>query len=339
MPHERPASCVPWLAAGDVDGRLTAQLAAFHARWETRAAAFRRWAPPPWWAPGLVLDAAIRDAYERHLPVQAFLDELRGLGETLLPTPAWLPDPLRPRHGAAGSPPATAPPASLPDLWQDLPPALAGRVTFPAAELPALLCALADPSRFGTDFGRYPAQLAALAAAAGRRAPGRSLRLLDLGCGTGQGTCELAAALARTQPGAPLTATGLTREPLEAWMADARRLPHAPERERRHAAFALPANARTFFVAGDVLAPPLRGTFDIVVANGLIGGSFLRTPHALARFFDGLRSLLAADGIASFANRFHAGDLRHVQAAMTTAAAAGWTVAGAPPLWFASRRA
>lgn len=324
-------------AAAVTQARLVARLAACNARWERRAAAFRRTTPPPWWAPGLILDAAVRDAYERQLPVRTFLDDLHDLAALLLPDPAWIPAVLHAVGGCGcGGGTTTITPPSLPDLWQELPEPLAGRVVFRADELLPLLCALADPPRFGTDFGRYPEQLATVVTANAALPDRDPLRLLDLGCGTGQGTWELAAALVGARPGPPVVALGITREPLEAWMATTRRLPHDPTRERRYRQFAPPVEARVAFAAGDALAPPCRGSFDVVVANGLVGGRFLRTPQALARFFRGLRTLVAPGGVASFANRFHAGERPGVAAAMAAAAAAGWRVEGTPSLWHAT---
>ncbi len=320
---------------------LDLRLAQFNRRWEARLALFRRQAPPPWWAPGLVLDAALRARYESWLPVGEYLHDLGGVAALALPAPEFLPYALRPAAGCGGG--AGHPEfLSLPDLWATLPDAQAGRVPLDAATLVPLLCALADPPRFGTDFGRYPEQLERLAEFARSwhaAAPaGAALRLLDIGCGTGQGTLELAAAVAAACGVRSISAVGVTREPLEAWMAGQRCLPHDAERGRRFAAFALPLAATVQFVAGDALRLPASGPVDLIVANGLVGGRFLRTPQALNAFFADAERVLAPVGWLAMANQFHDGDLRGVQAALALAQARGWQVTGDPRLALLRRR-
>jgi len=310
---------------------VASPLAAFNRRWGARREIFRRYAAPPWWAPGLVLDAAIRARYERYLPVGEYLRDLRALALDVLPVPAWLPRLLQPpRAGCCGSA-GHADFSSLADLWAILPPALAGQVTLTDTNLLPLLCALADPPRFGADFGRYPEQLQAIAEFAGRRGRGNSdpgaapLRILDLGCGTGQGTLEMAATVAGASDRSVL-ALGVTLEPLEAWMATARRLPHDPAREKRLAEYALPAAATCHFLAGNVTAVPVRGRFDLITANGLVGGRFLRSPQALSLFLSDVERLAASEGLVSFASHFHEGEMAGVALATDVARRRGWQV-------------
>jgi SAM-dependent methyltransferase len=310
------------------------ELAAFNRRWEARLAQFRRHAGPPWWAPGLVLDAEIRNQYERYLPVRLFLNDLAALAVQALPHPSWVPRRLRPSCAPCAGCAAPPPVPSLPDLWALLPDALAGQVTIAEAALLPLLCALADPPRFGTDFGRYPEQLRGIAEFAAARAASGSLRLLDLGCGTGQGTREVAAAVAEASGRVP-QAVGVTPEPLEVWMAMARRLPHDPARERRLVAYS--ATHPVHFLVGDATAVPSHGGFDLVLANGLVGGVFLRTPHQLAAFFQGLGRLLAPNGRVTLANRFHEGELPHVAEAADFARGHGWAATGEPRLLWLRR--
>ena len=255
-----------------------------------------------------------------------------------------------------------APFPSLPDLWNTLPPTFAGRVAFEDEEWLTLFCALADPPRFGTDFGRYPEQLAGirhvlgaaflgegtakspqnacgdLAVAAPKENGSRSLfRLLDLGCGTGQGTYELAETAAGVLS-VPVFALGVTREPLEVWMAEQRRLPHDPERERQFQRRTQNSELRTEigkapavrFLVGDALAAPCDGPFDLVTANGLVGGRFLRTPQALERFLDEVERLLAPDGLLALANRFHEGERPALEAFADSARRRGWQTDGTP---------
>ena len=355
-------------------------LAACTRRWQARLDAFRRQAPPPWWAPGLILTPEIRGVYERHLPVADFLRDLARLAARRLPSPAWLPLPLRGIRGScshAGCGEASAPWPSLPDLWRTLPAELAGRVTFTEAELPALWRALANPARFGTDFGRYPEQLRQLREwvasyglrvaglgeeglwsvarglwgkrttetgdkKTGRRTTGSDtkgnkrllcasepsvkpltgggLRLLDLGCGTGEGTAEAAAVLAEGA-GRSVLALGVTGEPLE--------VAEAHEQLPALNAAAGPA-ARLNFVAGDALAAPCRGgVWHVILVNGLAGG-MLADDAEFMLLLKELHRLLAPGGAAFLAQRFHAGRRPRVERFANLAKTAGWTVAGTP---------
>lgn len=303
----------------------------FNLAWSRRADVFRRRAPPPWWAPGLVLDRETRASYEAYLPLDEYLRDLGRLARAALPHVSMLPRLLR--SGAPTCLQAGPRPASLPDLWADLPPHLAGRVTLRSGELLPLLCALASPPRFGTGFGRYPEQTARLAEEV-RRAPGPHVRILDLGCGTGQGTVELAGACEEAGT-ARVEAVGITLEPLEAWMAVHRVLPHDPARTAEFREFS--TGALLAFAAGDVLACPLRGAFDIVVANGIVGGPFLNTRRDLTRFLGEVGRFLAPGGIASFGNRFHAGWDSAAAEAMAVARERGWTVWGGLRLMFLSK--
>lgn len=223
---------------------------------------------------------------------------------------------------------------SLPDLWQRLPAPLAGHAGLEAATCGALLCALADPPRFGTDTGRYPEQLHRVLEHLTTRT-GRAWRVLDLGCGTGHGTWEMALTAAAT--GAKAHIVGVTREPLEAWMATRQRLPHDPARERRYPCLTGAAAGRVQFVAADGLTPPLRpGIWDLILVNGLAGGPHLNAPESMHRLLRGLARLLAPGGAAGCACRFHDGYAPHLDRFAALARADGWQVSGPPrQLWLA----
>ena len=328
-------------------------MSGFSAKWAARLELFRRLYAPPHWTPGMPVDAELRARYESCLPVCEFLADLGHLA-TKFPRPLCLAESAN-AHGHDRLGPA--PFVSLPDLWNTLPEQLAGRVEFVDNEWLALFCALADPPRFGTDFGRYPEQLAKIRQLLGAPVPSPafqqsatgpgpvpSFNILDLGCGTGQGTYELAAAVANAVSGA-VAAVGVTREPLEVWMAENRRLPHDPARERVFEEKRPPAlaqgrggaqndktqawrGATVHFLVGDALAVPCDGPFDLIVANGLVGGRFLRSPSALVKFLAEAERLLAAGGVLALANRFHAGELPALERFAESARRAGWTVEG-----------
>ena len=326
-------------------------MSGFSVKWTARLDLFRRLYAPPYWTPGMPVDAQLRARYESCLPVCEFLADLGNLA-TKFPRPWCLAESAN-AHGHDHLGPA--PFASLPDLWNTLPEHLAGRVDFVDDEWLALFCALADPPRFGTDFGRYPEQLANIRQLLGAPVPSPafqqsatgpgpvpSFNILDLGCGTGQGTYELAAAVANAVSGA-VAAVGVTREPLEVWMAENRRLPHDPARERVFEEKRPPAKGRggaqndetrawggatVHFLGGDALAVPCAGPFDLIVANGLVGGRFLRSPPALVKFLAEAERLLATGGVLALANHFHAGELPVLEGFAESARRAGWTVEG-----------
>ncbi|MCC6227565.1 MAG: hypothetical protein IT195_14330 [Microthrixaceae bacterium] len=308
-------------------------LACWNARWATRLALLQQRVPPPAWQPGLAVVPARREAFEQYLPLHEWLRDMRCLALRCLPSPAWLPAPLAAVRGRDLHAPATdgLPYAALPDLWNALPPRFAGRVTFSEAEFLPLLCALADPPRFGTDFGRYPEQLTWLREHAARHRAPAPLRLVDLGCGTGQGTWEAAAVVAAAAD-TTVVASGLTREPLEAWMAAQRCLPHDPERSARYRDWP-GANDRRLhvqFAVGDAGAVPLAAGADVLLANGLVGGAFLNRPAAFRSFLAEVQRLAAPDAVLLCANRFHDGRRAALDMFCACARDCGWRVAGSP---------
>jgi SAM-dependent methyltransferase len=304
----------------------------FRTRWQDAHARFRRFASPPWWAPGLVISPDLRAAYERDLPVAAFCRDLARVARACLPHPSWVPDVLRVAARApctcGGDSPGIAPdaPASVPDLWARLPDSMAGRVDYRDDEWVPLFCALADPSRFGTSPDRYPDQDAWIGDRLAATGPDRRA-ILDLGCGVGLGTWALARRAVR-QALTPCRVTGITRQPLEAWMAAHRHLPHDPIRERDYpgAEETVPVD----FIAADVRQVPLRGAYPVVVCNGLVGGEWLHRDTDVLRLLAELRRLLAPDGAVCLANRFHDGRLPVLHRVMATAADHGWHVSGTP---------
>ena len=297
-------------------------LAAFNARWEERFARFRRAAGAPWWAPGLILTPDLHQRYEAWLPQAEYRRDLTALAARLLPGRAWVPWRLRDPEAVQ----------SLPDLWQRLPAPLAGHAGLEATTCGALLCALADPPRFGTDTGRYPEQLRRVTEHLATR-PKPLWRVLDLGCGTGHGTWEVA--LAAASAGARAHLVGITREPLEAWMATHQRLPHDPLRERRYPCLTGAAAGHVHFVAADGLTPPLcPGVWDLVLVNGLAGGPHLNASESMHRLLRGLARLLAPGGAAGCACRFHDGYAHHLDAFAALARTDGWQLSGPPrQLW------
>lgn len=289
---------------------MSAAVARHNAVWQARWNRFLAMNPPPRWNPAIPVDAEWRMRYEVCLPVAEYVASLRRLARLVLPHPAWIPlalgtttAHLAPRTGFS----------SLPDFWSYLPPDWCGRVTLTVGELPALLAALADPPQFGTAAGRYPNQLALLR----EHHWSGPVTVLDVGCGTGEGTREVVALL--REMGCQATGVGVTREPLEAWMGSTGCFPH-------RSPGVPPTGVR--FVVGEAEALPVHGPFALVLCNGLIGGRFVQTESAFRRILSEFARVLAPEGIVLVGCRFHAGreaalvQFRHV-AEMT-----GWQVTG-----------
>ena len=304
-----------------------ARLAVHNRRWVARMAIWRRYAPPPWWGEGLVISPPLRASYEAYLPIAVFYADLRCLAGHFLPAPSWIPVLLcgcqyhtAPTFGLAAPP-------SLPDFWAELPSPLAGRVTFAPEELLALCCALADPPRFGTDACRYPAQLSRLAGQFRQWASRpRPLRLLDIGCGVGLNTLEIAA-LGAERLGSGLDILGVTSEPLEVWMAEHRRLPHDPRRELRLRQY--PADLPVRFRANRFQDLAGEEAFDVIVCNGLAGGRFLHQRQDVALFLETCRRHVSPGGTVFLANHFHDGCRPACERLLAEAAGRGFLVNGA----------
>ncbi|RMG15662.1 MAG: class I SAM-dependent methyltransferase [Planctomycetota bacterium] len=180
-----------------------------------------------------------------------------------------------------------------------------------------LLFALYAPPRWGAALGRYPDRLARLVEAlAGRR----RLRAWDVGCATGEGTWEFAAALGAHRS---LEVVGSTPWPLERLMAERGVRPHDPAASAALASFRRAhaedlAGACVRFVVHDLRAGPLPGAFDAVLCHGLLGG-LLRGADA-ERAFAHLAGALAPGALLSVADRFREDRARTARAQVRASA-------------------
>ena len=283
-----------------INGEARRRLARHNAAWSRRLELWCKYAPSPWWAEGLVVSPELRGLYEAWLPLDEFLSSLRNIARAFLPDCNWLPFPLRVKSHA-----------SLPDLWADLPRWLGGKVLVNEDELLPLLCALAEPRSFGTSCGRYERQLSQL-----EQYAWKGCRILDIGCGVGINTLEIAHALEGFSP----EVTGLTSEWLEVWMAQNRRIPHDAKRQTQF------PEANASFIQGD--AEHFHQQADIIVANGLIGGRFLCRNAQFASFLDCCKASGAK--LLCAANHFHQGRLPAIQRFTALAQKRGWNIQGTP---------
>ena len=301
-------------------------LETFDSSWRDRHRRFRAMAAPPWWTPDVVITPEMRHQYELYLPIAEFCRNLRALARGILSHPSWTPRVLGQPEECTGRAPRAQTPPSLPDLWARLPAKLAGRVTFEADELLPFFCALADPGSFGTAPRRYPEQLAALRREFAEFAKS-PLRMLDLGCGVGHGTLE--AASAAVDCGVRnLRAIGVTREPLEAWMAANRDLPHDPARTAQLRDY--PLDCPVHFIAADLLQAPLSANFDVILCNGVVGERFVNSAAQFSALLAELARLLAPGGIVFLADHFHEGARKRTARFARSARENGWQVTGAP---------
>ena len=200
-------------------------------------------------------------------------------------------------------------------------------------ELLPLTCALASPSKNGCRTGRYPEQSAYLKAWL-KDYKEASFTMIDYGCGTGQGTYEIATLVDQfLQNGRVI---GVTREPLEAWMASKRCLPHVENPQNipllkglknttfRKLAFSRskwanqwgyekfsfpknPVNIRLYFVAADIRNFFYHCGADLIVCNGLIGGMNLNSEKDFLNLWKRFKAQLKPRGILIIGSCFHEG--------------------------------
>ena len=306
----------PWPATPAFLRRLTQ----FNRRWCQRHRCLARWTGGGWWARGSVISPELRAWYNAFLPPDELQRDLRLLALDGLPQRSLLPSALEPD---------APPPLSVPDWWATLNDDFAGHLDLEPDSFPALLCNLADPSRRGTDTGRCPEQTAPLLDGLDGQPASNRLRLLDLGCGVGLGTYELAALL--DDRNRPAEVRGVTAEGLEVWMASHRRLPHDPCRQRRFPTLRPHTAVAVSFRRGhaeDYCDDDAGAAYDLIVCNGLAGGRFLSAPPQLNAFLDTLERLLAPTGLVLLGNRFHDGSRPGVERLMRLAVQRGWSLSG-----------
>ena len=246
----------------------------------------------------MIVGHELRCWFDTFLPWAEFSASMRSVALSVLPSSDWIPRLLE----------ETAVETLL-DFWAEVG-AFGGRVCFAQDELMPFFCMCADPPRFGTRLGRYPEQLSRLP---------KCDSLLDLGCGVGLGTLEAARATGARR------VRGVTLEPLEAWMAERRELPHDIERSREFEQF---GDLAADFVAGNAADYRSPEKSDLIICNGLAGGRFLNSTEKIGGLLDGLECNLAKGGVVALANSFHQGNRSGVEKFVSLAVQRGWRVEG-----------
>lgn len=179
-----------------------------------------------------------------------------------------------------------------------------------------VLCAWFLPRHHGGGFDRYPLQQAWLLSwLRGRHLAGkREMSCLDVACGSGEGTYELAAAVYRAgfSPG-EMVVRGTTLHQLAVMAAATGHFPHDPGREeayRGRLERLAPGELwhRVAFYQEDLREESGGGgKYDVIQCNGLLGGPLLHGRDPLLGLLTGLAKRLAPGGLLLADDRFHPG--------------------------------
>ena len=183
------------------------------------------------------------------------------------------------------------------DYFQYLPESFLNVIQLQKDNLFELACAFASPPQYGSKAGRYPEQMDYL----------KSLKftdkiaIRDYGCGTGQGTYELAEILEKQNIKFQLE--GITFEALEVWMAVNRCLPHCDLPDYHFPE----CNSQVDIHQGDIINDAFRQPVDIIIINGLIGGPILNRDSDYQKVLERLTHELKEHGTVLIADSFHDG--------------------------------
>lgn len=265
------------------------------------------------WAPGLVITGEMRGCTEQYLPMAEIRSAFRTFFFLALRYP--LSDENNPVRSAT----------NWLDLLQRL--RLSKEAINPATLLKKLLVdesfrirflfnALL-PTQHGGTFLRYPDQISFLEGWIAQRKVflSREARCLDVACGTGEGTYDVAGLLVKC--GIPCHVQqvhGCSLEPLEVFTAAHGYFPQNPEREQRFRTITEPlftahVTSGMLFFRDDIMRQPTpeEKPYGIILCNGLLGGPFLHGEELLTNAITALAKRLKAGGIILAADRFHGG--------------------------------
>lgn len=257
---------------------------------------------PPWEFGGLVTPE-IRGIYECFIPIDFLLKRFRKLAQLTFKESTNMPLLLNPSATTRGF----SCPDSFPDFLNTLPEYIQPCFPLTAEKFILLMFHFADPWHYGTTSKRYPKQLQIFRQILAHFDKSASLQILDVGCGTGQGTYEIAQVVGDTMHHAELT--GMTLEPLEVLMAQCRYTPHRP------AVFPICDlnHATCAFQIGNIMAnPQFDRQYDFIFCNGLFGGPAMSTFDAMNLTLEILLNTLKINGYLLMANHFHQGYLNQI---------------------------
>lgn len=263
------------------------------------------------WAPGLVITHEMRAVSELFLPLR----ELHGVfnrflalamtreaflgGSVLHQATSWL-DVL---HGLQQVTKGANPAELLRSLLAD------------ERKRRVFLFANFLPTHYGGSFGRYPQQGAFLAdwLRKNRERLCRGVSCLDVACGCGEGTYELAASLVRAGfTMERVKVCGASIEPFEVFAAAHGFFPHDLQRQERYRQWLAPLQGtgifeRMTFRLEDLMQAPITPQFDVILCNGILGGPFVHEKRDLGRAIRALTARLRQGGVLLAADRFHGG--------------------------------
>jgi len=300
----------PLLVPGRVtDGELARRVARLGERFRVYCGCY----PYGLWAPGLAVEREMRILTEAYLPMEEILC---AFGRFLSAALKFAP--FRPASILHNS-------SDWLDILQRLQPlvcrpdpaSLLGRLMKDEEYRRRFIFANFMPVRYGGGFGRYPGQTRFLAGwiEANRSRLAAGVRCLDAGCGSGEGTYELAQLLMGNGFAVDsIYVRGATVETLELFAAAHAYFPHDPEREEEYRQRIRPlfhcgAAEKISFHLEDLKCNDSAGEkgYDIILCNGLLGGPLLHDPEDLRRTIHDLCVRLSSGGILLAASRFHGG--------------------------------
>ncbi len=295
-------------------GRLTdADLERRIARLAMSYRLYRTYYPHGLWAPGMAITREMRNLTELYLPI----DDMRRVFDCFF-TIALRFSPLRCAsliHNAANwfdVPSAMQPLFTTPD-----PASFLMRLLYDEKVRRCFIFANFMPARHGGGFGRYPVQSEFLRWWLGenRVRLASVVRALDVACGSGEGTYELARIIVESGFSADsVQVFGATLEPFELFGAAHCYFPHNPGKTAACRSYAeelvsLGVLERITFVLDDLTRPysAVETEYDIILCNGLLGGPILHDPRKVREIVRKLAGQLKSGGILLAASRFHGG--------------------------------
>ncbi|MCH2175181.1 MAG: class I SAM-dependent methyltransferase [Lentisphaeria bacterium] len=219
-------------------------------------------------------------------PIQYFEAEFKALTAYFLPEMYW-PTILKKKKSFS----------SLKDFWSFLPAELQGHLNWELPEWIRIISFLASPTKMGTQADRYPEMYDIISPYLDQ-----GFKLLDIGCGTGQGTCALFQKLSRQFHTFELT--GRTLEALDVYWAQKQINYSYPKFEYPKV---IPNyKQKLLFEQQDILDFDEKERWDLIICNGLLWGPAMnenKSKYVLNLMLNGLKE----NAYIYLENDFHEG--------------------------------